>query len=130
MIRFGSQPISTKKWEQFRKDAPFLRCCHVTACPGNRDNTSAVCPNSLFQGLPTKSLMVDSRKIVKGYQNYLDRLNEKTGRQITKEDLDTQEKRDRLAQEWKTRNLGEGSNPEPSTNRDGESKLSSSKREK
>lgn len=23
------------------------------------------------------------------YQNYLDRLNEKTGRQITKEDLDT-----------------------------------------
>lgn len=66
------------------------------------------------------------------YQNYLDRLNEKTGRQITKEDLDTQEKRDRLAQEWKTRNLGlgEGSNPEPSTNRDGESKLSSSKREK
>lgn len=98
--------------------------------------------------------MVDSRKIVKGYpcrsttkknaeyaaqveanlsrlyQNYLDRLNEKTGRQITKEDLDTQEKRDRLAQEWKTRNLGEGSNPEPSTNRDGESKLSSSKREK
>lgn len=64
------------------------------------------------------------------YQNYLDRLNEKTGRQITKEDLDTQEKRDRLAQEWKTRNLGEGSNPEPSTNRDRESKLSSSKREK
>lgn len=33
------------------------------------------------------------------YQEYLDLMSEKMGRKLTKEDLDTQEKRDRLAQE-------------------------------
>ena len=40
------------------------------------------------------------------YQEYLDLMSEKMGRKLTKEDLDTQEKRDRLSQEWKTRDLG------------------------
>lgn len=64
------------------------------------------------------------------YQEYLDRLSEEMGRKIAKEDLDTPEKREQLAQEWKTRGSGEGSDPEPSAARDGESKLSSSKRKK
>ena len=64
------------------------------------------------------------------YQNYLDRLSEEMGRKIAKEDLDTPEKREQLAQEWKTRGSGEGSDSEPSAARDGESKLSSSKRQK
>lgn len=102
----------------------------------------------------TKSLMVDSSSILKEYprrrqtrkkseyaaqveanlsrmyQNYLDRLSEEVGRKIAKEDLDTPEKREQLAQEWKSRGLGEQSDPTPAATRDGESKRSSSKRKK
>ena len=64
------------------------------------------------------------------YQEYLDLMSEKMGRKLTKEDLDTQEKRDRLAQEWKSRDLGEQADATPSASREGESKWSSSKRKK
>lgn len=64
------------------------------------------------------------------YQEYLDRLSEEMGRKIAKEDLDSPEKREQLTQEWKSRGLGEQSDPTPAATRDGESKRSSSKREK
>ncbi len=64
------------------------------------------------------------------YQEYLDLMSEKMGRKLTKEDLDTQEKRDRLSQEWKTRDLGEQADATPPASRDGEGKRSSSKRKK
>lgn len=64
------------------------------------------------------------------YQEYLDLMSEKMGRKLTKEDLDTQEKRARLSQEWKTRDLGEQADATPPASRDGEGKRSSSKRKK
>ena len=62
------------------------------------------------------------------YQNYLDRLSEEMGRKIAKEDLDSPEKREQLTQEWKSRGLGEQSNPAPTATRDREGKPSSPKR--
>lgn len=61
------------------------------------------------------------------YQEYLDLMSEKMGRKLTKEDLDTQEKRDRLAQEWKSQDLGEQTDATPPASRDGKGKRSSSK---